>query len=109
MLAGAGWFLLQGSGRGLLIVAAYGGLREISLEDDQTLPIDSGHLVACSDTVNIHARAIGGLMPMLVSGEGVVIDLAGPGRVLFQTRNEDELTRWLGTKLQNLTKGKDNE
>jgi hypothetical protein len=37
----------------------------------------------------------GGLKSTLFSGEGLVVDLTGPGRVLMQTRSQDQFLSWL--------------
>jgi uncharacterized protein (AIM24 family) len=31
----------------------------------------------------------------LFSGEGLVVDLTGPGKVLLQTRSQDQFLSWL--------------
>jgi uncharacterized protein (AIM24 family) len=44
-------------------------------------------------------RKIGGMKSTLFSGEGLVVDLTGPGRVLAQTRSTDQFLNWLIPKL----------
>lgn len=44
-------------------------------------------------------RRIGGLKSSLLSGEGLVVDLIGPGKVILQTRSEDAFLSWLIPKL----------
>ena len=43
----------------------------------------------------LRARAAGGIRSTLLSGEGLVVDLTGPGRVYMQTRSEDAFLAWL--------------
>jgi uncharacterized protein (AIM24 family) len=44
-------------------------------------------------------RSVGGLKSTLFSGEGLVVDLTGPGKVLLQTRSTDAFLAWLLPKL----------
>ena len=44
-------------------------------------------------------RTAGGVRPTLLSGEGLVVDLTGPGRVYMQTRSEDAFLAWLAPNL----------
>ena len=50
---------------------------------------------AFSDSLGFKVRRIGGLKSTLFSGEGLVVDLTGPGRVLMQTRSTDAFLSWL--------------
>jgi uncharacterized protein (AIM24 family) len=42
---------------------------------------------------------VGGLKSTLFSGEGLVVDLTGPGRFWLQTRSEDAFLTWLIPKI----------
>jgi uncharacterized protein (AIM24 family) len=44
-------------------------------------------------------RSVGGVKSTLFSGEGLVVDLTGPGRLLIQTRSEASFLAWLLPKL----------
>lgn len=61
--------------------------------------IDTGHLVAFSEGMGFKVRSIGGVKSTLFSGEGLVVDMTGPGRVLMQTRSSDAFLAWLIPKL----------
>ena len=67
------------------------------LEPGQTLTVDTGHMVAYEDTVQMGLRQAsgGGLMQTFKSGEGLVFDFTGPGRVWTQTRNPTEFLGWI--------------
>jgi uncharacterized protein (AIM24 family) len=53
-------------------------------------------MVAYEDTVQVGFRkASGGLVQSFKSGEGLVFDFVGPGTVLTQTRNPNELLGWI--------------
>jgi uncharacterized protein (TIGR00266 family) len=91
-----GGFIVRASGEGPVVVACYGALETWTLEAGQTITLDTGHMVAYDDTVTMAIRkATGGLVQTFKSGEGLVFDFAGPGRVLSQTRNPNELLGWI--------------
>ena len=67
--------------------------------------VDTGHLVAFSANIGFQVRKVGGLKSTLFSGEGLVVDLTGPGRVLMQTRSTDAFLSWLIPKLPTASEG----
>jgi uncharacterized protein (TIGR00266 family) len=93
--ASEGLVLLHASGSGPLILSSYGAIDDVSLGDGERLTIDTGHLVAFSERIGFNVRSIGGMKSTLFSGEGLVVDLSGPGRVLMQTRSQDAFLAWL--------------
>lgn len=97
--AGEGLILLKTTGMGQLILGSYGAIHELELGAGEQITVDSGHLVAFTDTVNYKPRAVGGIKSTLFSGEGLVVDITGPGRLLMQTRSETAFLGWLIPKL----------
>jgi uncharacterized protein (TIGR00266 family) len=93
--ASEGLILLRASGTGRLLVSSYGAIHPIDLGPGQSLTIDTGHLVAFSEKIGFKVRAVGGFKSTLFSGEGLVVDLTGPGRLLMQTRSQDSFLSWL--------------
>ncbi len=91
--------MLHASGQGKLVLSSYGAIHEVNLPAGQTYTIDTGHLVAFTEGMGFKVRRIGGLKSTLFSGEGLVVDLTGPGRVLMQTRSQDAFLSWLIPKL----------
>lgn len=87
--------LLKASGSGPLILGSYGVVHDMTLVAGQKYTIDTGHIVAFSEKVGFQTRRVGGLKSTLLSGEGLVVDLTGPGRVLMQTRSTDAFLSWL--------------
>jgi uncharacterized protein (AIM24 family) len=71
----------------------------VDLGPGQGYTVDTGHLVAFTEGVGFNVRRIGGLKSTLFSGEGLVVDLTGPGKVFMQTRSEDAFLSWLVPKL----------
>jgi uncharacterized protein (TIGR00266 family) len=96
---GGGLFMLRVQGSGQIIVSSYGAIHEITLAAGQSYTIDTGHLVALSESMPFKTRSIGGMKTFLFSGEGFVADLTGPGKFLVQTRSQDQFLSWLIPKL----------
>ena len=80
---------------GDLFVGAMGAFFEVTLTDGQILNCDNGHLVAMESSVSFEIKKVGGLKSTFLSGEGVVAQLKGPGRVIMQSRNPREFALWL--------------
>lgn len=96
-----GLFLLRIEGTGSLFVSSYGAIEEIELTPGETYTIDTGQIVAFEDTADFTVRRVGGLKSTLLSGEGLVADFTGSGRVWLQTRSQDAFLSWLLPKLPN--------
>ena len=93
--ASEGLIMLRASGSGKLLLSSYGAIHELDLEANQTMTLDTGHLVAFSDRIGFKVRTVGGFKSTLFSGEGLVVDLTGPGKLLLQTRSQDSFLSWL--------------
>jgi uncharacterized protein (TIGR00266 family) len=94
-----GLILLKVSGTGTLVLSSYGAIEPMELGAGETFTVDTGHLVAFSDRLDFQVRRVGGLKSTLFSGEGLVVDLTGPGRFWLQTRSEDAFLTWLIPKI----------
>jgi uncharacterized protein (TIGR00266 family) len=92
---GEGLIMLRCSGSGTLILSSYGAIHEMNLIDGETFTIDTGHLVAFSEEMGFKVRGIGGLKETILGGEGLVVDMTGPGKVLMQTRSVGAFLNWL--------------
>lgn len=86
-------------GRGRVWLASYGAIEEHRLAPGETMVVDNGHIVAVDEGVGMRIRKFGGLKSFLFGGEGIVVELRGPGRVLVQTRNLPLLARLLARYL----------
>jgi len=93
--ASEGLILLRASGSGKLVLSSYGAIHELHLEAGQVYTLDTGHLVAFSEQIGFKVRAVGGFKSTLFSGEGLVVDLTGPGMIFLQTRSQDQFLSWL--------------
>ena len=93
--ASEGLIMLRARGSGLLLLSSYGAIHPIDLGQGQRYTVDTGHLVSFTEGMGFNVRMVGGVRSTLFSGEGLVVDLTGPGRVYMQTRSEDALLSWL--------------
>jgi uncharacterized protein (TIGR00266 family) len=99
LFGGEGGFLSHATGEGRAVAACYGAMEAVELKDGEEVTIDSGHVVAYADTVQCRTRKVAqGLIQSVKSGENLVFDFSGPGRVLTQTRNPSALATWVRTK-----------
>jgi uncharacterized protein (TIGR00266 family) len=94
-----GLIMLKCSGMGTLILSSYGAIHEMELAAGEGYTVDTGHLVAFTEGMGFTVKRIGGIKSTLFSGEGLVVDLSGPGKVLLQTRSDDAFLSWLIPRL----------
>jgi uncharacterized protein (TIGR00266 family) len=88
MISGEGLFLSKISGTGVVFLNSYGAICERVLTAGETYKVDTGHIVAFEDSVTYKLRkAAKGLFSTLASGEGLVAEYSGPGKIWIQTRN----------------------
>ena len=87
--------MLRASGPGQLLVSSYRAIHQLELAAGQRYTVDTGNLVAFSEGMDFRVRRIGGIKSTLFSGEGLVVDLTGPGQVLMQSRSADQFLAWL--------------
>jgi uncharacterized protein (TIGR00266 family) len=97
--AGEGLFLLRISGSGDTWLSSYGAIHEETLGAGERWIVDTGHIVAFDEAVQYSVRRVGGLKSTLFSGEGLVVEFTGPGRVWIQTRNPGAFISWLAPQL----------
>ena len=93
--ASEGLIMLRTQGSGKLVLSSFGAIHEMNLASGEQYTVDTGHLVAFTAGMGFKVKAIGGIKSTLFSGEGLVVDLTGPGRVLLQTRSSDAFLRWI--------------
>lgn len=86
---------LRLTGVGQAVIGAYGGLFPLTLGVEDELIVDTGHLVAFTETVGVRVGVLGSAVTSAAAGEGIVARLSGPGQVLLQTRSEQTLGSWL--------------
>ena len=97
MFGSEGGFVIRAEGQGPVVFGCYGALETWELAAGQSITVDTGHMVAYEGTVTMGLRKAsgGGLIQSFKSGEGIVFDFTGPGKVWTQTRNPTELVGWI--------------
>jgi uncharacterized protein (TIGR00266 family) len=99
-LFGQGLFMLKATGSGQLFINTFGAIDTHTLAAGQTLIVDNFHLVGFSASCSYKVTRFGGLKETLLSGEGLVTQITGPGEVHIQTKNLREFVEWLWTLLE---------
>lgn len=88
MLSGEGLFLQTISGSGPVYLACYGAVFTRDLAAGESYIVDTGHMLAFESGVDYRIKtASKGLFSSLTSGEGLVAEFKGPGRLWIQSRN----------------------
>lgn len=91
--------MLKCAGHGELLVASYGAIEARQLAAGERYTVDTGHMVGWSEQVTYSVRKVGNWKSTFLSGEGLVVDLTGPGIIYMQTRSPDDFISWLVPKL----------
>jgi len=100
LFGGEGGFVVHCTGQGQVVAGTFGALDVLELQAGQGFTIDTGHLVAYDDGMQVKVRKVAkGWIQTGKSGEGLVMDIQGPGRVWTQSRNATALVDWLTTVL----------
>ena len=97
--SGEGLIMLKVSGHGEVMVSSYGAIESRELQPGETVTVDTGHMVAWSETVTYQVRKVGNWKSTFLSGEGLVVDLTGPGVIYTQSRSPEAFLNWLLPKL----------
>ncbi len=83
---GEGFIMQKLTGPGLAFVELDGEIVEYTLEANQMLKVDTGHVAMYEPTVNFDVEIVRGFKNLLFGGEGLFLTtLRGPGRVWLQT------------------------
>lgn len=93
---GEGLFIMRVSGSGALLLSSFGAIYVVDLQPGQPYIVDTGHIVAFSDTMQFEVhRAAKSLWGSFTSGEGFVATFTGPGRIYIQTRAPQSFGPWI--------------
>lgn len=86
IFGGEGFILQRLEGRGMAFLHAGGTVIEKRLEHGESLRVDTGCIVAFSQTVDYDIQYVGGFKNALFGGEGLFLaQLKGPGKVYLQS------------------------
>ena len=91
---GVGFFMLKVTGPGTVYYCAYGALHEIDVPPEG-YTVDNDHLVGFTEGLQYNVRKFGGMRGLFFSGEGLVCDFTGQGKIYLQTRNAGALAAFL--------------
>jgi len=92
---GQGLFMIKTSGAGDLFINTFGAIDRHDLLPGERLTVDNFHLVGFTDSCSYEVKTLGGLKEFVLSGEGLVVEVTGPGEVYIQTKNLAEFADWL--------------
>lgn len=95
MVMHEGAVYLHVAGEGTALFCSYGAIERIEVGSGESLVVDTGHIVAFSDSMKFHVGTLGSISTAALSGEGIVAQFTGPGVVYIQTRAEQGLRNWL--------------
>ena len=90
---GEGLLMLKCHGAGDLWVSSYGAIHAVDVKETYT--VDTGHIVAFEESLTFTVRKVGGMKSLFFSGEGLVCEFSGTGRLWVQTRNAPALASFL--------------
>ncbi len=94
-IGGEGMFMLEFSGSGPVIISTFGQLFEKELAAGEKMVIDTGHFVARTRGVDLKLSKAAGLFSSIFSGEGLVFEVTGPGKIIYQSRSTPSYISWL--------------
>jgi uncharacterized protein (TIGR00266 family) len=103
IFGGEGFVLQKVTGPGTVFLEIAGEVREYTLQPNQVIKVDPGHLALYEPTVQYDISTVKGVANVLFSGEGLFLaTLSGPGRVWLQSlplsNLASKLARYLPTK-----------
>lgn len=86
LFGGEGFIMQKIEGDGMAFVHAGGHVTHKDLQAGEMLKIDTGCIVAFTNTINYDIEFVGGIKNTIFGGEGVFFaTLTGPGRIWLQT------------------------
>ncbi len=94
-MSAEGISMLEASGTGKLLVSSYGAIFDRTIGSGEKYIVDTSHLVAFDATMSVTPKPVGGIKSTLFSGEGLVVELTGPGTLYMQTRSPKALIDWI--------------
>jgi uncharacterized protein (TIGR00266 family) len=96
-IAREGLFKIEVSGEGSVWYGAYGALIEKDIDGEYI--VDTSHLVAYEEGIDLKLQLAGGIFSSFLGGEGLVTRVVGKGKIIVQTRSLSGLTGWINPKL----------
>lgn len=81
-----GFFVMETEGSGTMLVNGFGDIVELELDGSEPFIVDNYHVVAWEQTLSYNIKAASGMFGF-TTGEGMVNEFNGKGKLLIQTRN----------------------
>lgn len=94
LFGGEGFIMQKLTGPGVAFVCLDGEIMEYTLEANQMLKVDTGHVAMYEPTVSFDVEMVKGFSNILFGGEGLFLaTLRGPGRIWLQTMPTQNLAK----------------
>ena len=94
---GEGLFMMRAEGTGPLVMSAFGAVHEMDIDGD--FIVDTGHIVAFEESLTFKVKRVGSWFSTFFSGEGLVTQFSGKGKLWIQSRNPSAFGKLIGPKL----------
>ena len=92
-------FWVKCSGTGDVLLNSFGAIYEVEVDGKHI--VDTGHIVAYDDSLSFRARkATDSWIGSYFSGEGLVCEFSGRGKVYCQTHNPPSFGQAIGPNLK---------
>ena len=99
LLSGESIFWLKLKGQGTAVLSSFGAIYPIEIDGDYI--VDTGHIVAFSETLQFSITKAGkSWLQSMLGGEGLVCKFSGRGTVWCQSHNESSFGSLLGPNLK---------
>lgn len=92
--SGTGMFLLKADGQGPVFFSCYGGIHPVDVGPAGYI-CDTSHVVAFTSGLTYNVQKVGGMKSLFFSGEGLVCNFQGQGRLWISTRNPSSLASFV--------------
>ncbi|GAA0311383.1 TIGR00266 family protein [Psychrobacter aestuarii] len=109
-----GFMVMQTQGHGQVVVSGFGSLFEIEVTPDKDVIIDNGHVVCWDSRLDYRLSVstskkkgfMGNIINSVTSGEGMVLNFSGHGKVIICSRNRDSYQGWIQSILGSSSGGR---
>ena len=98
-----GFIIMKTQGVGQLVVSGFGSLFEIDVEPGNDVVIDNGHVVCWDSSLDYKLSLsiskkkgfMSNIINSVTSGEGMVLNFSGQGKVIICSRNRANYQGWI--------------
>ena len=89
LFSGYGLIMLRITGTGTLIISSCGSICPVTLGSGEKFIVDTKHLVTFEEQMGYEIKRIADWKSTILSGEGLVVELTGPGKVTLQSHSQE--------------------